>query len=173
MAANDRTLTDEQFATICVNVLHQTLIETSRTVGKRIFRELEANKRVALTKLRMEDEGEVRLDLTLDYTEFRGALNFSLFRDSIQALLARYVEELQKEDTTLTALRMMDENGQATSERRLFGIPGVIAVDGVVNMMMMGATPAVDSPVVLIELMYIDPAQFSQSSSESDAASMS
>ena len=45
--------------------------------------------------------------------------------------------------------------------------------DGVVNMMMMGATPAVDSPVVLIELMYIDPAQFSQPSSESDAASMS
>jgi hypothetical protein len=121
----------------------------------------------------MEDEGEVRLDLTLDYTEFRGALNFSLFRDSIQALLARYVEELQKEDTTLTALRMMGENGQATSERRLFGIPGVIAVDGVVNMMMMGATPAVDSPVVLIELMYIDPAQFSQPSPESDAASMS
>ena len=64
MAANDRTLTDEQFATICVNVLHQTLIETSRTVGKRIFRELEANKRVALTKLRMEDEGVAKIPPT-------------------------------------------------------------------------------------------------------------
>ncbi|MDB2643044.1 hypothetical protein N9Y37_01205, partial [Luminiphilus sp.] len=80
---------------------------------------------------------------------------------------------LQKEDSTLTALRMMDEHGQATSERRLFGIPGVIAVDGVANMIMMGATPAVDSPVVLIELMYIDPAQFSQSVSGNDAASTS
>ena len=81
MAANEQTLTDEQFATISANVLHQTLIEVSRTVGKRIFRELEAGKRVALTQLRMEDEGQVRLDLTLDHTEFRGGLNFSLFRD--------------------------------------------------------------------------------------------
>ena len=63
MAANEQTLTDEQFATISANVLHQTLIEVSRTVGKRIFRELEAGKRVALTQLRMEDEGQVRLDL--------------------------------------------------------------------------------------------------------------
>ena len=38
MAAGEKTLTDEQFATISVNVLHQTLIEVSRTVGKRIFR---------------------------------------------------------------------------------------------------------------------------------------
>ena len=37
MAAGEKTLTDEQFATISVNVLHQTLIEVSRTVGKRIF----------------------------------------------------------------------------------------------------------------------------------------
>ena len=56
MAANEQTLTDEQFATISANVLHQTLIEVSRTVGKRIVRELEAGKRVALTQLRMEDE---------------------------------------------------------------------------------------------------------------------
>ena len=43
MAAGEKTLTDEQFATISVNVLHQTLIEVSRTVGKRIFRELTKN----------------------------------------------------------------------------------------------------------------------------------
>ena len=52
MAAGEKTLTDEQFATISVNVLHQTLIEVSRTVGKRIFRELEAGTRVALPQLR-------------------------------------------------------------------------------------------------------------------------
>ena len=163
MAANEQTLTDEQFATISANVLHQTLIEVSRTVGKRIFRELEAGKRVALTQLRMEDEGQVRLDLTLDHTEFRGGLNFSLFRDSILALLSRLSDTLRDDDTPLPALRMMDESGQATSERRLFGVPGVIAVEGVPNMLMMGATPSTTEPVVLIELMYIDPEQFAQS----------
>ena len=60
-------------------------------------------------------------------------------------------------------MRMMDESGQATSERRLFGVPGVIAVEGVPNMLMMGATPSTTEPVVLIELMYIDPEQFAQS----------
>ena len=171
MAAGEKTLTDEQFATISVNVLHQTLIEVSRTVGKRIFRELEAGRRVALTQLRMEDGGQVRLDLTLDHTEFRGGLNFSLFRDSVLGLLAKMADRLKDEDTPLTALRMMDESGQATSERRLFGVSGVIVVEGVANVLMMGATPSTSEPVVLIELMYIDPQQFAQS--DASAASSS
>ena len=172
MAANERTLTDEQFATISANVIHQSLIEVSRTVGKRIFRELEAGKRIALTQLRMEDEGQVRLDVTLDYSEFRGALNFSLFRDSVLAMLSRLSDNLRDEEASLPVMRMMDESGQATSERRLFGVPGVIAVDGVPNMLLMGATPSASEPVVLIELMYIDPEQFAQSEA-SEASSSS
>ena len=97
MAANERTLTDEQFATISANVIHQSLIDVSRTVGKRIFRELEAGKRIALTQLRMEDEGQVRLDVTLDHSEFRGTLNFSLFRDSVLAMLSRLSDNLRDE----------------------------------------------------------------------------
>ena len=172
MAANEHTLTEEQLATISANILHQTLIEVSRTVGKRLFRELESGTRIAVTKLRMEDESEVRMDLKLDCTEFRGALNFSLFRDSVLALLSRLSETLRDEDTVLPVMRMMDESGQSTSERRLFGVPGVIALDGVPNMLMMGATPSPSEPVILIELMYIDPEQFAQSS-ETEGASTS
>ena len=171
MAADKHTLTDEQFATISVNILHQALIEVSRTVGKRIFRELEAGTRVSLTQLRMQDESQVRLDLTLDHTEFRGALNFSLFRDSVLALISQISETLKNEEVSLPTLRMMDESGQTTSERRLYGVPGVIAVEGVVNMLMMGATPSPSEPVVLIELMYINPEQFAQS--DASAASSS
>jgi len=134
MAANEHTLTEEQLATISANILHQTLIEVSRTVGKRLFRELESGTRIAMTKLRMEDESEVRMDLKLDCSEFRGALNFSLFRDSVLALLSRLSDTLRDEDTALPVMRMMDESGQSTSERRLFGVPGVIALDGVPNM---------------------------------------
>ena len=172
MAANEHTLTEEQLATISANILHQTLIEVSRTVGKRLFRELESGTRIAVTKLRMEDESEVRMDLKLDCSEFRGALNFSLFRDSVLALLSRLSDTLRDEDTALPVMRMMDESGQSTSERRLFGVPGVIALDGVPNMLMMGATPSPSEPVILIELMYIDPEQFAQSS-ETEGASTS
>jgi len=38
--------------------------------------------------------------------------------------------------------------------------------------LMMGATPSPSEPVILIELMYIDPEQFAQSS-ETEAASTS
>ena len=172
MAANEHTLTEEQLATISANILHQTLIEVSRTVGKRLFRELESGTRIAVTKLRMEDESEVRMDLKLDCSEFRGALNFSLFRDSVLALLSRLSDTLRDEEAELPVMRLMDEAGQSTSERRLFGVPGVIAVDGVPNMLMMGATPAPSEPVILIELMYIDSEQFAQSP-ETEAASTS
>ena len=163
MAANEHTLTEEQLATISANILHQTLIEVSRTVGKRLFRELESGTRIAVTQLRMEDGSEVRMDLKLDRSEFRGALNFSLFRDSVLALLSRLSDTLRDEESALPVMRLMDETGQSTSERRLFGVPGVIALDGLPNMLMMGATPSPSEPVILIELMYIDPEQFAQS----------
>ena len=172
MAANEHTLTEEQLATISANILHQTLIEVSRTVGKRLFRELESGTRIAVTQLRMEDGSEVRMDLKLDCSEFRGALNFSLFRDSVLALLSRLSDTLRDEESALPVMRLMDEAGQSTSERRLFGVPGVIALDGVPNMLMMGATPSPSEPVILIELMYIDPEQFAQSS-EPEASSTS
>ena len=172
MAANEHTLTAEQLATISANILHQTLIEVSRTVGKRLFRELESGTRIAVTQLRMEDGSEVRMDLKLDRSEFRGALNFSLFRDSVLALLSRLSDTLRDEESALPVMRLMDETGQSTSERRLFGVPGVIALDGVPNMLMMGATPSPSEPVILIELMYIDPEQFAQSP-EPEASSTS
>lgn len=172
MAANEHTLTEEQLATISANILHQTLIEVSRTVGKRLFRELESGTRIAVTQLRMEDGSEVRMDLKLDCSEFRGALNFSLFRDSVLALLSRLSDTLRDEESALPVMRLMDETGQSTSERRLFGVPGVIALDGVPNMLMMGATPSPSEPVILIELMYIDPEQFAQSP-EPEASSTS
>lgn len=173
MAASEKTFTDEQFATICANVLHQMLIDVPRTVGKRLFRELEAGKRVALTQLQMEDGGSVRLDLKLDHSEFRGNLNFSVFRDSLVALLARLAEILRDENQSLSAMRLLDESGVANSERRLYSVPGVVASAGVVNVLMLGASPAAGEPVVLMELMYIDPEQFAQSESASSASSSS
>ena len=172
MAANEHTLTEEQLATISANILHQTLIEVSRTVGKRLFRELESGTRIPVTQLRMEDGSEVRMDLKLDCSEFRGALNFSLFRDSVLALLSRLSDTLRDEESALPVMRLMDEAGQSTSERRLFGVPGVIVLDGVPNMLMMGATPSPSEPIILIELMYIDPEQFAQSP-EPEASSTS
>ena len=92
MSNANHTLTDEQFATVCANLLHQCLIEPSRTVVKRVFRDLQAGKKVFLTKLRMEDDSLLRVDLTLDSTAFIGILNFSTFRGVVQELLIQFRE---------------------------------------------------------------------------------
>ena len=86
MPESQHTLMDKEFATVCVNVLHHHLNEATRTVGKRIFAELVAGQCVSLTKLKMDDESLIRIDLTLDASAFEGSLNFSNFRGALQAL---------------------------------------------------------------------------------------
>lgn len=158
------TLDTAKLATIAVNLLNQTLLEAERTQAKRVFRELEAGRRVGLTNLRMEDGGVVRFDIELDATEFRGSLNFSAFRDGIQALLARLVEELRL-DGPLPYFVPLDNTGsRPDGSLRLFGAGGFTVHDEVVNALLLGAEPDAREPVVTLKLVYIDPEQFAQAS---------
>src|SRR6056300_248354 len=111
MAEANKTLTEEQFATVCCNILHKALIETPRTTSKRVFREIEAGTRVMLTRLKMEDDSMTRIDLTLSTDAFRGTLNYSTFRDALQILLSRFRDHLTAEKP-LPALRALDEAGE-------------------------------------------------------------
>ena len=90
--------------------------------GKADFRELESGARIA-PQLRMEDESLVRLDLSLDHSEFRSALNFSLFRDSVLALLSGLGNILRDESASLSVMRMLDESGQATGDQNCLACP--------------------------------------------------
>ena len=87
----------------------------------------------------------MRLDLSLDHSEFRGALNFSLFRDSVLALLSGLGNTLRDESASLRSCACWTNRGkQRVIEDCL--APGVIAVDGVPNMLMLWATPSPSSP---------------------------
>tara|TARA_Y100000385_G_scaffold267626_1_gene303936 strand:- start:960 stop:1478 length:519 start_codon:yes stop_codon:yes gene_type:complete len=172
MSETNHTLTDEQFATVCCNILHTALIETPRTTSKRVFRELEAGTRVSLTQLKMEDESTLRMDLRLITDDFKGTLNYSTFRDALQVLLSRFREHITQEQP-LKAFRALDESGEATLERRLYAITAPIVSGAEINVMMLGVDPHPSEPVVLLELMFVDPEQFAQSESESSASSSS
>ena len=172
MSETNHTLTDEQFATVCCNILHTALIETPRTTSKRVFRELEAGTRVSLTQLKMEDESTLRMDLRLITDDFKGTLNYSTFRDALQVLLSRFREHITQEQP-LKAFRALDEAGEATLERRLYAITAPIVSGAEINVMMLGVDPHPSEPVVLLELMFVDPEQFAQSESESSASSSS
>jgi hypothetical protein len=172
MSEANHTLTEEQFATVCCNVLHKALIETPRTASKRVFRELDAGTRVMLTRLKMEDESVTRMDLTLSTEAFKGTLNYSTFRDALQILLSRFRDHLT-EEKPLKTFRALDESGEATLERRLYGISAPIVSGAQINVMMLGVDPHPSEPVVLLELMFVDPEQFVQSESASNASSSS
>jgi hypothetical protein len=172
MAEANHTLTEEQFATVCCNILHKALIETPRTTSKRVFRELDAGTRVLLTRLKMEDESETRMDLALSTEAFRGTLNYSTFRDALQVLLSRFRDHLT-EEKPLLPMRALDEAGEATGERRLYPITAPIVSGAEINVMMLGVDPHPSEAVVLLELMFVDPEQFAQSESASSASSSS
>ncbi len=159
---------NEQFATIAVNLLHQGLIEAERTTAKRVFRELDAGRTVTLTKLKMEDGGIVRMDLTLDATAFDGDLNFSMFRDGVLALVSQLSETLRA-GKPLAVLHPIDEAGvREDNANRVFAAGGITVNEGVANVLMLGVYPEPQRPIVTLQLLYVDAAQFQ---SDSTAAS--
>jgi len=158
-----KDLNPTQFATIAANLLNQGLLEAGRTSAKRIFRELEAGRRITLTKLQMEDGGLTRIDLTLDYQAFQGSINYSAFRDGVLALVARLSDTI-REGKGVQIFQAVDDNQQPlpaeSFNTRLFAVGGLTVHDGTPNVLMLGVEPSRDQPVVTLQLMYVDPEQF-------------
>lgn len=161
----DKQIDSNQFATISVNLLHRAIIESDRTTAKRIFRTLEEGQKVRLTTLKMEDGGSVQILLTLDATAFNGHLNFSAWRDGVLALIAKLSDDLRA-GARVPVFYPMDPAEQRNddlAESKLFGAVGATVHDGAVNTLMLGVKPDPQKPVVTLQLMYVDPAQFAAS----------
>ncbi len=141
----------EKFLTVACNILHKSLVESSRTAAKNVYKTLEEGKRVALIKLKMEDDTELRFDLSLDASEFRGKINFGAFRTSVQALIGSIAGQLEanKEITTFAE----ESSGQV-----LFGVPGMTRAGGEINVMMLASDTA--AAVAHLKLQYMEPNQF-------------
>jgi len=146
------SLSQEKFLTVANNVIFKSLLETQRSNAKNIYREISEGKRVALMKIRMDEESESRFDLTLDHSEFRGKLNFGAFRASVQALVGS-VSELLGSDTKISTFT--DQN----TGNVLFGVPGYTQEGDRFNALMLVADVGV-AGTVLLRLQYMNPEQF-------------
>ena len=93
----EHSMPQEQFLTVASNILHKSLVEASRTQAKTLFNTATQGKRIALMTVKMEDDSDLRFDLSLDSSEFRGNLNFGAFRASVMQLLSVVGESLQAE----------------------------------------------------------------------------
>jgi hypothetical protein len=108
-----------------------------------------------LTTLQMTGGERAAFHLSLSHTEFCGTLNFSGFRASVSTLIARIASALrdEKEVQVFNAL-----NGGGAM---IFGLTAVTLEDGQRNVMVLAADPSVTAGATELQLMYLDPTQFS------------
>ena len=143
-----------KLVTAATNLLNQHILESKREDAKRIFQALHDGKRVRLVKLKMEDASELDIDLGLDYSEFKGKLNFSLFRNLLTLLIARLADTLREEGD----LRMFTDE---MTGHHLFLVPAMSSIDDVVNMMVLGLQQPIPGAMTL-QLQFLNPDQFAQ-----------
>ena len=161
MPTGNSTLTNDQLGRLAVNLLHKAFIEATRTVSKRLFRQLETGDEVAVTQLELDDKQTVQLLMKLDASEYRGDLNFSAFRDSVAALLTELVTTLQEEG----ALRTLQatEADAPVGETHLLAAMGPTQHGADINVLMVSLSPSQVQPAITVSLLYMNPDQFRSS----------
>ncbi len=139
--------------TMAGNVLFKALLEATRADAKRVYKEISDGKRVQLMSVRMDDQTELRFDLHLDHSEYRGdRLNFRSFRDGLASLISAMSEALKGEAN----IPVFNEQG---GRSMLFGVPGLTQVGDQVNVLMLAADMR-EPGCVQLKLQYMEPGQF-------------
>jgi hypothetical protein len=150
--------TPEKFLTIASNILHKSLLEAARTDAKNMYKALTEGKRVALVNVRMDDESELRFDVSLNSSEFSGKLNFGAFRASMQSLIGSISGHLEAE-REITSFTERD-TGEV-----LFGIPGLTQEENQLNAIMLAGDMSTVG-VAHLKLQYMEPGQFLEAGAE-------
>jgi hypothetical protein len=158
-----QSIEHDKFLILSANLIHKALVEPSRTAAKRLYRDLFDGQAVPLATVAMEDSARARFTLALEYSEFRGRLNFGAFQASVKTLLANIARTI-KEDRDIRVF-----NSQGDTGAMIFGITGVTVDREQPNVMVLAAQPGRDSEITTLQLMYLDPAQFTQQASASTA----
>ncbi len=149
-----RKMTTAQMLTIGANLLHKAFYDTPRDDAKRRFRALEEGRKVLLSEIGTGEGDRMRAILSLDRSELRGKLNFSLLRSLVGELLNGYAQFLNEKKPLNT---FSDEQRQ----RCVYLLPAVARVDDVVDMLVLSIDLSAPGDFELA-LMFIDPEQFRQ-----------
>lgn len=157
MSIASHSLSQNQFLIVAANLLHRFLIAPGRAEAKRRFRDLEDGRLLALQPIEMEDKSRAEFGLSLDCSEYRGKLNFSAFRSSLEVLLVNLSEALKSEKEVSSFASHED------SQAKIFAVTGLTAEGKEVNVLVLGTEPDGSGRATILKLMYIDPAQFEPS----------
>ena len=147
------TITQHQFLTMAVNLLHKSFFESDRAMAKSLYRSVSAGEVVQLAKVKMENGGTADFGLALDSSEYKGKLPFSAFRNSLNALLKNLVEALKNQKS----VKSFEEE---SSTIKLFGIFGVTQFNGEALVLALSADTSAPDVGTVLKLMYLEPSQF-------------
>ena len=155
MAQNpNKSIPRDQFLTIAVNLLYKAFLENRRTEAKNVFRDMATGRTVHLTNVVMEDKSQVRFDVALDHSEYRGKLNFGAFRASLAMLVAQLSDALRAGKD----IKVFSE--QNNPDNVVFGLSAATEDEGEVNVMVLGADSNAARGSIVLRLQYLDPALF-------------
>ncbi len=149
-------MTSAEMLTVGANLLHKAFYDTPRDDAKRRYRALEEGRKVLLSEIGTQSGERMRATLSLDRSELRGKLNFSLLRSLVGELLNGYAQFLNDKKPLNT---FSDEK----RKRCVYLLPAVARVDDVVDMLVLSIDLSVPGDFELA-LMFIDPKQFKQPS---------
>lgn len=158
-----KSLPPAKFLTIAGNLLHNALFKANRTDARRVYREIEQGKRVALTYLEMEDKSLVRFDLALDRERYRGTMNLRNFKIGLGLLLSNASKALE----TPEKLRVYQNPNNP--REIMFGVFAVTAEGDQPSVLVLGADSSSTDASVLLQLTYLDSVQFEETLADAEA----
>lgn len=147
-----QSMTPEKMLIIAANILHKAFHDCPRVEAKRRYQYLHDGRSVFLVKVKVEDGSELDVNVSLERSELRGKLNFSLFRNLVGQLLVGFGQKLEKKEP----LNTFSDAGQ---QRWVYLIPAVSRHGEEWNMLVL-AVDAGQPGALNLELMFIDPEQF-------------
>lgn len=145
------TINIPEVVNLACNILHGGFIAKGDEHGKKLFKELKEQDKLAAGTMTIGSALDIKLTISLDRKEFRGQLGFPVFKGILQAMLQNLGRALQaKQDLNF----LTSDNGNIMIHK-----PGVVEKAGEYNVLVLVLVPRQNKEMNLC-LSFIDPDQY-------------
>ncbi|MFA5632865.1 MAG: hypothetical protein WC997_15275 [Porticoccaceae bacterium] len=162
-SATQPVIAVDQLLTLALNALDNYFFRSHKEKARKLYKEIAAGDAVEIATLTFKEagQGQVKLKLALDHSQYKGHITFHMFKLALQQTLRNIAGKLsKKQDLNLFT-------SEETAEV-IVHLPGIIRDRDNINVMVLGIHP--QRNVALIKLQFLDSDQFRKDSPE--AASM-
>lgn len=153
------TATKNEFSFNTVDLLESSagllfdyLLRPSKHDGKMRFKKISETEQQFVASMPTNEGGTANIHLRLDSSEYRGLLNFNIFKQFLSHLVGLIAQAL-KEGSELS---LRPAEGE---QRFLLDLPAALEIEDQLNVMMLGFNLEKENEITL-ELLFFEPKQF-------------